>query len=192
MAAPSEDQVREATRLADQYWQAARARLLPSSALEVEIDRPVRRSYLIDREGRVVAERKSRRWRRPSAAGTFATIGAFLFVGAVASCSSADNFVEGETKERLFWISAGVAAIGFLILKLTDALDHVAKRRREGRGGRDVDFDWFDIPPTRRSPEPVPAGEAAERVVHPLDVIEDVASSVDEDSDDPGDDGDSD
>jgi len=208
MAEPSEEQRAEAQRLVDGHADAARAdrhpiderytaraRLLRTGALEVVLDPPadVERSYLIDREGRVGPEPKSRRWWRLSIGGAFGWIGFFLLFGGFAGCTTAGKFAEGETRDKIFWISAGVAAIGFLIARSGDALDG-AKRKRAERETRDPGRwgDWFDIPPTRRSFDPLSQPDSERRRIHPLEVMEDLSQSDDDGSFDLGDDGDSD
>ena len=67
-------------------------------------------------------------------------IGGLLLFGGFAGCTVEGKFAEGsETWERIFWISAGAIAIGWLIVQLGDVLDRAAKRKRETRGPRAVE-----------------------------------------------------
>jgi len=92
MAEPSEEQRAEAQRLVDEHADAARAdlrpvderytaraRLLRSGALEVEFSSPIERTYLIDREGKILAEDSSFRWL--SIGGAFASGGRSRAIG---------------------------------------------------------------------------------------------------------------
>jgi hypothetical protein len=123
MAEPSAEQRGEAKRLVDEHADAARAdlrkvdehytaraRLLLTGALEVVIEPPVGRSYLIDREGKIVAEARDR-------LGASFWIGLGLISVGFTGCSGADKFTGGDTqaRDRLFWISGGVAALGVLV-----------------------------------------------------------------------------
>jgi hypothetical protein len=198
MAEPSEEQRTEAQRLVDEHADAARAdlrtvderytaraRLLRTGALEVVIDAPVRHSYLIDREGKIVAEAKAR-------IGAFLVIGGLLIGVGFAGCSSADSLAEdtSTSTDRVMLISFGVAAFGFVLVYVSMASGDVRWWMKRGRGAVDPLYSgrWFDVPPTRRSPPP----EGKRGHIHPLEMVDELPQSDDDGNDDSGDDGDSD
>jgi hypothetical protein len=198
MAEPSEEQRTEAQRLVDEHADAARAdlrtvdehytaraRLLHTGALEVVVEPPVGRSYLIDREGKIVAEAKDR-------LGVSFWIGGLLIGLGFAGCSRADSLAKDTSTStgRVMLISFGVAAFGFPLLYVGHALGRVRWWMRRGRGAVDPLWSgrWFDVPPTRRSP---PA-EGKRGRIHPLEMVDELPQSDDDGSDDSGDDGDSD
>lgn len=153
------------------------------------IEQPVGRSYLIDREGKIVAEVKT-------GIGPLSWLGLGLLGLGSGGCTAAGKLSESDTqaRDRLFWISAAVFALGFLLIYMGDALGRLRWWMKRGRGAVDPLYSgrWFDIPPTPRSSDPPSQPGSERRSIHPLEMIEELSRSDEDGGDDGGGDGDSD